>query len=198
MTKKSDARLERDKRAKEFETRLKNEGIDKDTCWGHLNGCYDNAKALFVEYFKLAAMVRDDKTTVYFTAEEGTRATNLMKALAVDCEPLQQETEKLRSKHAGRKGVPVTEEDNYLIISLQQDYGVLLNNHGLTILPVLQELDELLVKALGRRGRAERAAAEAAQAAQAPAEQVAGDEAPAAAEPASTPSAATYEMAASN
>lgn len=165
MTKKSKARLERDARAKEYNERLANEGIDENTCWEHLQGCYDNAKGLFVQYFNLSAMVADPATVNYFTAAEGERVANLMKSLAVDTKPLKEETERLYAKHQGKVGIPESDEDNYLIISLQQDYGVLLNNHSLTIMPVLLEMDELLQKALMRRGRAERAAKEAQDAA---------------------------------
>lgn len=192
MTKKSAGRLLRDQQQKEFEQRLANEGIDENTCWEHLDGCYKNAKGLFVEYFNLATMVADPKTNCYFTAQEGEKVANLMKSLAVDTEPLQKETEALYAKHQGKVGIPENEDDNYLIISLQQDYGVLLNNHALTVLPVMLELDELLQKALSRRGRHEKAIKDAAAAAQAPTEQPV-EVAPAPVSQAEqTPTAATY------
>ncbi len=160
MTKKSQARLNKDASDKEFKRRLDFQGLDEDNIWEHLEQAYQNACGLFAQYHKMNEMVA---SVIDFIAD-GTTVANLLKALAADTTVLAKETEEQHAKHAGRTGKPDGDDDNYTIIMLQQNYQVLLQNHQLTVLPVMLQLDEHLQKAIRAKERFEKAQREEAAA----------------------------------
>lgn len=151
MTKKSQARLDRDARDKEFKKRLDFQGLDEANVWEHLEQAYQNACGLFAQYHKMNEMI---KSVHDFIADEP-RVANLMKALAADSIELARETELQHDQHKGRSGKPNGEDDDFLITMLQQNYMVLLENHNLTLLPVMLELNEHLEKAIRAKERYE-------------------------------------------
>lgn len=151
MTKKSQARLARD----ELKARTADEGVDQT--WDQIEAIYDDQRSLFVEYYKMAALMSQDDVRMYLINESAT--TNLMKGLASDSAQLQAETEEQHNKHAGRSGPPADNEEDYFAITmLHQEYAMLMSKHQQTLLPIMLQLTEHLHEALDRRRLAEAAA----------------------------------------
>jgi hypothetical protein len=158
MTKKSQARLQRDATNKQAQS----QGIEG--VYDNLNFMFEKQWGLFEQYRKMIEIITHEAVAPFL--KDQATVDVLLKGFDADIGQLLDKTKATYALHRGKTGFqkPDDEDEHFLTMQLQQDYMVYMGVHQQVLIPVMMELDEHMRGALTERKRLEDQAAAAAAA----------------------------------
>ena len=140
MTKKSQARLARDRARKQAREHLKK----NNRCWDELNNIYQSAKTMLYQHIVISTLAANKELMARLKDPNST--INNIKILGNDIRELNVKLEEIHQLHANRYGGSDNPDEVMYSINISQKYAELMETHNSVVQPtalkILEDLNQ--------------------------------------------------------
>ena len=147
MTRKSSARINRDKHQQRIDEARKK--MQTNSCWDDLNGIHASCTGLLASHSATATVLRNKELMAFVT--DVPALIDASRSLARDLGTMHEELKKLGELHAGKTGG--TDDPDELIYSIQihEQYALFMERHEGVVMPTAATILDLIGEAERRQ-----------------------------------------------